>query len=40
MSPKAAETRGEMKIMDEATNVAEQLKIILNAINAVKIYMD
>ena len=40
MSPKAAETRGVMKIVDDAMNFAEQLKILMNARIGVKIYTD
>ena len=36
-SPKEAETRGVMKIVDDAMNVAEQLKMLLNTRIGVKI---
>ena len=39
-SPKAAETRGIMKIVDDASNVAEQLGMLLNARIGERIYTD
>ena len=39
-SLKVAETRGVLTIMDDAMNVAEQLKVLLNAWNGISIFKD
>ena len=39
-SPKASETRGVMLVVDDAVNVANQLKDLLNADIKVKIFTD
>ena len=39
-SPKASETRGVMLVVDDAKNVADQLKDLLNAEIKVKVFTD
>ncbi len=39
-SPKASETRGVMLVVDDAKNVADQLKDLLNAEIKVRVFTD
>ena len=39
-SPKAAETRGVMLVVDDAKNVVDQLKVLMNADIKVRVFTD